>query len=129
MDNSQVSYTLKIAESEGRVAAYFPDDFMKYVDTQLNCRPVVQNRDDGQFIFGGWVFWSREDNQSEHPPGGRSGIFTVRCRPCQGKISRSTLKRVCRGYGFPRWPPRKKKMVGSSQPSESSLGVDHQLIP
>ncbi|XP_028113991.1 protein NLP7-like isoform X2 [Camellia sinensis] len=68
MDNSQVSYTLKIAESEGRVAAYFPDDFMKYVDTQLNCRPVVQNRDDGQFIFGGWVFWSREDNQSEHPP-------------------------------------------------------------
>ncbi|XP_028113993.1 protein NLP7-like isoform X3 [Camellia sinensis] len=45
------------------------------------------------------------------------------------QVSRSTLKRVCRGYGFPRWPPRKKKMVGSSQPSESSLGVDHQLIP
>ncbi|CAL5437815.1 unnamed protein product [Camellia sinensis] len=67
MDNSLVSYTLKIAESEGRVAAYFPDDFTKYVDTQLNCRPVVQNRDDGEFIFAGWVFWSREDDQSEHP--------------------------------------------------------------
>ncbi|CAL5437837.1 unnamed protein product [Camellia sinensis] len=45
------------------------------------------------------------------------------------KVSRSTLKRVCRGYGFPRWPPREKNMVGSSQPSESSPGVDHQQIP
>ncbi|GMQ10547.1 hypothetical protein CsSME_00053501 [Camellia sinensis var. sinensis] len=45
------------------------------------------------------------------------------------QVSRSTLKRVCRGYGFPRWPPRKKNMVGSSQPSESSPGVDHQQIP
>ncbi|CAL5438801.1 unnamed protein product [Camellia sinensis] len=45
------------------------------------------------------------------------------------QVSQSTLKRVCRGYGFPRWPPRKKNMVGSSQPSESSLGVDHQQIP
>ncbi|THG13622.1 protein NLP3-like [Camellia sinensis] len=45
------------------------------------------------------------------------------------KVSRSTLKRVCRSYGFPRWPPRKKNMVGSSQPSESSPGVDHQQIP
>ncbi|XP_028082130.1 protein NLP7-like isoform X1 [Camellia sinensis] len=45
------------------------------------------------------------------------------------EVSRSTLKRVCRGYGFPRWPPRKKNMVGSSQPSESSPGVDHQQIP
>ncbi|KAL7167737.1 hypothetical protein ACSBR2_038238 [Camellia fascicularis] len=44
------------------------------------------------------------------------------------KVSRSTLKRVCRGYGFPRWPPRKKNMVGQSQPSESSRGVDHQQI-
>ncbi|KAI7988953.1 Protein NLP6 [Camellia lanceoleosa] len=44
------------------------------------------------------------------------------------QVSRSTLKRVCRGYGFPRWPPRKKSMVGSSQPSESSPGVDHQQI-
>ncbi|GMQ05745.1 hypothetical protein CsSME_00050646 [Camellia sinensis var. sinensis] len=44
-------------------------------------------------------------------------------------VSRSTLKRACRGYGFPRWPPRKKNMVGSSQPSESSPGVDHQQIP
>ncbi|CAL5437691.1 unnamed protein product [Camellia sinensis] len=45
------------------------------------------------------------------------------------QVSRSTLKRACRGYGFPRWPPRKKNMVGSSQPSESSPGVDHQQIP
>ncbi|KAI7988674.1 Protein NLP6 [Camellia lanceoleosa] len=45
------------------------------------------------------------------------------------QVSKSTLKRVCRDYGFPRWPPRKKKMVGSSQPSESSPGVDHQQIP
>ncbi|CAL5360280.1 hypothetical protein CsSME_00050717 [Camellia sinensis var. sinensis] len=44
------------------------------------------------------------------------------------KVSRSTLKRVCRGYGFPGWPPRKKNMVGQSQPSESSRGVDHQQI-
>ncbi|GMQ05901.1 hypothetical protein CsSME_00050717 [Camellia sinensis var. sinensis] len=43
-------------------------------------------------------------------------------------VSRSTLKRVCRGYGFPGWPPRKKNMVGQSQPSESSRGVDHQQI-
>ncbi|CAL5437803.1 unnamed protein product [Camellia sinensis] len=45
------------------------------------------------------------------------------------KVSRSTLKRVCREYGFPRWPPRKKNMVGQSPPSESSPGVDHQQIP
>ncbi|KAL7189105.1 hypothetical protein ACSBR1_038883 [Camellia fascicularis] len=44
------------------------------------------------------------------------------------QVSRSTLKRVCRRYGFSRWPPRKKNMVGSSQPSESSPGVDHQQI-
>ncbi|KAL7167770.1 hypothetical protein ACSBR2_038266 [Camellia fascicularis] len=44
------------------------------------------------------------------------------------KVSRSTLKRVCRGYGFPRWPPRKKNVIGQSQPSESSRGVDHQQI-
>ncbi|XP_028071856.1 protein NLP7-like [Camellia sinensis] len=45
------------------------------------------------------------------------------------KVSRSTLKRVCRGYGVPSWPPCKKNMVGSFQPSESSPGVDHQQIP
>ncbi|KAI7989792.1 Protein NLP6 [Camellia lanceoleosa] len=45
------------------------------------------------------------------------------------QVSRSTLKRVCRRYGFSRWPPRNKNMVSSSQPSESSLGVDHQQIP
>ncbi|CAL5437823.1 unnamed protein product [Camellia sinensis] len=44
-------------------------------------------------------------------------------------FSRSTLKRVCRDYGIPRWPPCKKNMVGCSQPSESSPIVDHQQIP
>ncbi|CAL5360750.1 unnamed protein product [Camellia sinensis] len=47
------------SDEEGSVAAYFPDDFKQYVDTQLNRCPV----DDY-----GWVFWSREDDQSEHPP-------------------------------------------------------------
>ncbi|XP_028082132.1 protein NLP7-like isoform X3 [Camellia sinensis] len=27
------------------------------------------------------------------------------------EVSRSTLKRVCRGYGFPRWPPRKNTVI------------------
>ncbi|CAL5360269.1 unnamed protein product [Camellia sinensis] len=44
------------------------------------------------------------------------------------QVSQSTLKRVCRRYGFSRWPPRNKNKVGSSQPSESSPGVDHQQI-
>ncbi|XP_028091688.1 protein NLP7-like isoform X2 [Camellia sinensis] len=47
------------SDEEGSVAAYFPDDFKQYVDTQLNRCPL----DDY-----GWVFWSREDDQSEHPP-------------------------------------------------------------
>ncbi|GMQ05899.1 hypothetical protein CsSME_00050717 [Camellia sinensis var. sinensis] len=51
-----------MAESDGRVAAYFPDDFKQYVDTQLNRCPVWRNS------FYGWVFWSRKDDQSEHPP-------------------------------------------------------------
>ncbi|THG09674.1 hypothetical protein TEA_014618 [Camellia sinensis var. sinensis] len=29
------------SDEEGTVAAYFPDDFKQYVDTQLNCCPVV----------------------------------------------------------------------------------------
>ncbi|KAL7189133.1 hypothetical protein ACSBR1_038909 [Camellia fascicularis] len=54
---------------EGRVAAYFPDDFKQYVDTQLNrCLLVDVVDDDDEDIFCGWVFWSREDDQSEHPP-------------------------------------------------------------
>ncbi|KAL7167766.1 hypothetical protein ACSBR2_038262 [Camellia fascicularis] len=56
-------------DEEGRVAAYFPDDFKQYVDTQLNSCPVVQEDFiDDEDILPGWVFWSREDDQSEHPP-------------------------------------------------------------
>ncbi|KAI7990064.1 hypothetical protein LOK49_LG13G00954 [Camellia lanceoleosa] len=55
-----------ISDEEGRVAAYFPDDFKQYVDTQLNRCPVMDNYDED--IFCGWVFWSREDDQSEHLP-------------------------------------------------------------
>ncbi|CAL5437829.1 unnamed protein product [Camellia sinensis] len=52
-----------ISDEEGRVAAYFPDDFKQYLDTQLNRCPVYDN----DFLCG-WVYWSREDDQSEHPP-------------------------------------------------------------
>ncbi|KAL7189143.1 hypothetical protein ACSBR1_038916 [Camellia fascicularis] len=55
------------SDEEGRVAAYLPDDFKEYVDTQLNRCPVVDHYD-GEDFFYGWVFWSREDDQSEHPP-------------------------------------------------------------
>ncbi|XP_028119474.1 protein NLP7-like [Camellia sinensis] len=54
-------------DEEGRVAAYFPDDFKQYEDAQLNRCPVVDNYDE-ENIFCGWVFWSREDDQSDHPP-------------------------------------------------------------
>ncbi|KAI7988593.1 Protein NLP6 [Camellia lanceoleosa] len=54
------------SDEEGRVAAYFPDDFKQYVDTQLNRCPVVEVDCDNRFC--GWVFWRREDDQSEHPP-------------------------------------------------------------
>ncbi|CAL5360208.1 unnamed protein product [Camellia sinensis] len=59
------------SDEEGTVAAYFPDDFKQYVDTQLNRCPVVY---DGKGNFCGWVFWSRKDNQSEHP----SNIFNFK---------------------------------------------------
>ncbi|KAI8022214.1 40S ribosomal protein S24-2 [Camellia lanceoleosa] len=54
-------------DKEGIIAAYFPDDFKEYADTQLHCWPVVSGslyEED----FAGWVFWSREDDRSEHPP-------------------------------------------------------------
>ncbi|CAL5437705.1 unnamed protein product [Camellia sinensis] len=54
-------------DEEGREAAYFPDDFKQYVDTQLNRCPVVYDVC-GKDVFCGWVFWSREDDQSGHPP-------------------------------------------------------------
>ncbi|GMQ05887.1 hypothetical protein CsSME_00050717 [Camellia sinensis var. sinensis] len=53
-------------DEEGRVAAYFPDDFKQYVDTQFNRCPVMH--DCFEDIFLGWVFWSREDDQSDHRP-------------------------------------------------------------
>ncbi|XP_028091277.1 protein NLP6-like [Camellia sinensis] len=55
-----------ISDKERTVAANFPDDFKQFVDTQLNRCPVVD--DDCYDKFCGWVFWSREDDQSEHPP-------------------------------------------------------------
>ncbi|THF94446.1 hypothetical protein TEA_019228 [Camellia sinensis var. sinensis] len=61
-----------MAESDGRVAAYFPDDFKQYVDTQLNRCPVWRNS------FYGWVFWSRKDDQSEHPPRPVKGVCGYR---------------------------------------------------
>ncbi|XP_028119779.1 protein NLP7-like isoform X1 [Camellia sinensis] len=54
-------------DEEGREAAYFPDDFKQYVDTQLNRCPVVYDVC-GKDVFCGWFFWSREDDQSGHPP-------------------------------------------------------------
>ncbi|KAI7989789.1 hypothetical protein LOK49_LG13G00982 [Camellia lanceoleosa] len=59
-----------IGDEEGTVAADFPDDFKEYVDTKLNSCPVVDDDD----ILCGWVFWSREDDQSEHPPRGELSL-------------------------------------------------------
>ncbi|KAL7217876.1 hypothetical protein ACSBR2_011160 [Camellia fascicularis] len=39
-------------------------------------------------------------------------------------VSKSTLKRVCRGYGIERWPPRKINRASCSQLNESASGVD-----
>ncbi|GMP52289.1 hypothetical protein CsSME_00018174 [Camellia sinensis var. sinensis] len=39
-------------------------------------------------------------------------------------VSKSTLKRVCRGYRIKRWPPRKKNKVVCSQLNESAPCVD-----
>ncbi|KAI7987374.1 hypothetical protein LOK49_LG13G00964 [Camellia lanceoleosa] len=64
-----------ISDEEGTVAADFPDDFKEYVDAKLNSCPVVDDGDDDDDdILCGLVFWSREDDQSEHPPRGELSL-------------------------------------------------------
>lgn len=46
------------------------------------------------------------------------------------QFSRSTLKRVCRGYGIDIWPPCKKhKLINQSHPNEIPAVVDQERIP
>ncbi|CAL5390355.1 unnamed protein product [Camellia sinensis] len=45
------------------------------------------------------------------------------------KVSKSTLKHVCRTYGIERWPPRKINKVGCSQLDESAPCVNSDHLP
>ncbi|KAI8566478.1 hypothetical protein RHMOL_Rhmol02G0044400 [Rhododendron molle] len=46
------------------------------------------------------------------------------------KVGISTLKRACREYDIPRWPPRgEHKLISQSHPNESHAVVDREPIP
>ncbi|CAL5392805.1 unnamed protein product [Camellia sinensis] len=45
------------------------------------------------------------------------------------KVSKSTLKRVCRTFGVERWPPRKINKIGCSQLDESAPCVNSDHLP
>ncbi|CAL5335684.1 unnamed protein product [Camellia sinensis] len=45
------------------------------------------------------------------------------------KVSKSTLKRVCRTFSIERWPPRKMNKVGCSQLDESAQCVNSDHLP
>ncbi|XP_058187586.1 protein NLP7-like [Rhododendron vialii] len=46
------------------------------------------------------------------------------------KVSKSTLKRICRGYDIYRWPPRKEQeLISQSRPNKFPAVVDQEQIP
>jgi len=50
--------------------------------------------------------------------------------PGEERVSRSTLKRVCRKHYIKRWPPREKhKLISQSRPNKSSTVVDQERNP